>query len=842
MSKKTQQFVFLLVVLGFTMVAPAANRIWSGANAEPNGVGFWDDPANWSGGAEPTLNDNAWIHTSGATVIVDDFLPEEKVCRQLRIGWNVQQDVTLLVQGGTLRCATQLNIGLRGAKNCTLQVDSGHVITNSIRSARDGLGTASIIINGGIVDVQASMALTEVSGTGPSGGAVLTMNSGVLNVDTINTGGNAPVTITLNGGTVNASVLNVSSVVSLEISEGNLIVNGDIRDQVSAWAALGQITGFGIPAERGSVQALYDAEQDKTTITADISHVDLNKAWKPSPFGAGAPLDASLTWSPGDATAASQGHDVYLGLDDPNAVANDTTENTLGTYRGRQDGTTYAIPFELVLGQTYYWRIDQINKETGEIQKGSVWSFTVQPSVLIEDFDTYPAWYTADWQAHLDVWQQSGGANSYIVDDAAVDVNSMEVDCSPDYGPGDAVLTLPLNADWTRYGIRALNFSFRGNPNVSELKVILGDGTNSATVAITDENILHVGAWRPVDVDLGQFIGVDLSQLKQLSLAIAYSGAARINIDQIQVFPCRCVADYGPVGDLNGDCIVDAEDLALLAADWLKSGYDVNAIEPGKAALVHYAMDQESGTTVTDAMGQSDGTLAVDEGALSETDQWDHTGGVDGSGCLTFNGHLYMDVNIVTVSAAVDEQVTFGIWINGDTDHQPPLTTQDIFHGWMAAGWGLAFHVPTVNGDVQFLAGAHGADNTLWQRSTPSDWEGGWTHYALVKDAAQGIQRIYRNGELVAENTSAFKDVAAISQLTFGGSSNGSRGEAYQGKLDEIRIYDVALSHAEVLNLAGGVSLHQPVFSAADLNGDDVVDQADRDILEANMGTEKLWP
>jgi hypothetical protein len=588
------------------------------------------------------------------------------------------------------------------------------------------------------------------------------------------------------------------------------------------------------------VQVDYDAVEDKTTITADAGKVDVNKAWNLSPAGGNVPLDASLTWSPGDATAATQGHDVYLG-EDPNSVTNDTVENTLGTYRGRQDGTTYAIPFELILGQTYYWRIDQISG-TGEIHPGDVLSFTVQPSVLIEGFDTYPLWSEPDWGAHLNVWQQSGVAESYIVDDAAVDANSLEVSCRPEHGPGDAVLTLPLNADWTRYGIRVLNFSFRGDPNVSELKVILGDGTNSATVVITDGNTLHVGAWRPVDVDLGQFVGVDLSQLKQLSLAIAYNGAARINVDSILVYPSRCVTEYGPMGDLNGDCIVDAEDLALLTADWLKSGYDVNAAEPGKAALVHFAMDQESGTMVTDAMGLSEGTLAVDDGALSETDQWDPTGGVDGSGCLTFNGHLYMDVNIVTVSTAVDKQVTFSLWINGDTDRQPPLTTQYIFHGWMAAGWGVAFYVPTVNGDVQFLAGAHGVDSTLWQGSTPSDYEGGWTHYALAKDAAQGIQQIYRNGELVAENTSAFKDVAAISQLTFGGSSNGGRGEAYQGKLDEIRIYDVALSQAEILNLAGGVSLHQPVLSAADLNGDDVVDQADRDILEANMGTQKLWP
>ena len=833
---KSPCIVILLVLVGFSGVQ-AANITWSGVNADANSVGFWDDPGNWIGGKEPTIDDQARLYQSGATAIVDDLFPNEKVCDQVRIGWGTDhRDIALLVAGGTFRCQNQLRVGLRGAKNCKLQVDSGHVITNSIRSARDRQATASFIINGGIVDVASSMELSELSS---SGGAVLIMNGGVLNVDALDTGQGAPVTITLNGGAVNAGSLDLTSAALLEINDGTLIVNGDIRDQVSLWAAQGQITGFGIPAERGSVQANYDSEQDKTTITADASKVDLNKAWNYSPVGENAPLDTLLTWSAGDATAATQGHDVYLGQD-LNAVANDTTESTLGTYRGRQDGTTYAIPFELILGQTYYWRIDQINSSTGEIHQGDVLSFTVQPSVLTEGFDTYPLWSEPDWDAHLNVWQQSGGAESYIVDAPAVEGNSLEVTCKPD--AGDAALTLPLNADWNRYGIRALNFMFRGDSSLSELKVTLGDGTNSATVSIMDENILHLGAWRAVDIDLGQFVGVDLSQLKQLSLAVAYNEAAWINYDLIRVYPQRCIAEFGPTGDLNGDCMVDAEDLALLTADWLKSGYEVTAAEPVKAALVHHDMDQESGTMVTDAMGLSDGILLVDDGAPSETEQWDPTGGVNGSGCLTFNGHLYMDLDAPTVFATVDKRITVSLWINGDADQQPPLTTQQILHGWMAAGWGVAFRAPTVNGDVQFVAGANGPDNTMWQGSTPVDWEGGWTHYALVKDAGQGIQRIYRNGELVAENTSAFKDVSHMIQFTFGGSSSGGRGDAFQGKLDGIRIYDVALPQAEVLHLAGGVSLNQPVFSTADLNGDDVVDQADRDMLEANMGTEQLWP
>ncbi len=178
--------VFLVVVFCFA-TAQAANISWSGANADANGVGFWDDPDNWSGGQEPTINDQARLNLSNTTVEVDGFYPNEKVCDQIRIGWGTaHQNITLLVTGGTFRCRSQLNVGVRGGVNCALQVDGGHVIAEGrIRSARDRGATARFIINGGIVDVANSMALSELSS---SGGATLVMNAGVLNVDALQTG------------------------------------------------------------------------------------------------------------------------------------------------------------------------------------------------------------------------------------------------------------------------------------------------------------------------------------------------------------------------------------------------------------------------------------------------------------------------------------------------------------------------------------------------------------------------------------------------------------------------------------------------------------------------------
>jgi hypothetical protein len=83
-----------------------------------------------------------------------------------------------------------------------------------------------------------------------------------------------------------------------------------------------------------------------------------------------------LEWKPG--VSAAQ-HDVYFGdnLDDVNDAA--PTVDLSGAYKGRQTETTYALD-RLKLGETYYWRIDEVNAPPdSSVLKGYVWSFTVEP-------------------------------------------------------------------------------------------------------------------------------------------------------------------------------------------------------------------------------------------------------------------------------------------------------------------------------------------------------------------------------------------------------------------------------------------------------------------------------
>ena len=94
----------------------------------------------------------------------------------------------------------------------------------------------------------------------------------------------------------------------------------------------------------------------------------------------------TLTWKPG--VYADQ-HEVYFG-DDETAVANADSTDTTGIYKSTQDPCSYTPAGPLVLGETYYWKITEVN--TGYVGpltppwEGDVWSFRVEGHA----YDPYP--------------------------------------------------------------------------------------------------------------------------------------------------------------------------------------------------------------------------------------------------------------------------------------------------------------------------------------------------------------------------------------------------------------------------------------------------------------------
>ncbi|UCD48502.1 MAG: discoidin domain-containing protein [Phycisphaerales bacterium] len=107
------------------------------------------------------------------------------------------------------------------------------------------------------------------------------------------------------------------------------------------------------------------------------ANTELASAPAPGDGQTDVPRDTALRWTAGELAGT---HDVYFGAAAADVEAAERA-NPLGVLVGQgQTATTYEPPTVLEFGQTYYWRVDEVNATPDRaIFKGALWSFTVEP-------------------------------------------------------------------------------------------------------------------------------------------------------------------------------------------------------------------------------------------------------------------------------------------------------------------------------------------------------------------------------------------------------------------------------------------------------------------------------
>ena len=544
------------------------------------------------------------------------------------------------------------------------------------------------------------------------------------------------------------------------------------------------------------------------------------KAGYPSPADGAIHEDTNvmLSWSPGMYAAL---HDVYFGTDSSNLL--------LVSRNQPLDSNSYG-PVAVELGWTYYWQIDEVNDAHPDSPwEGKVWSFEVKDYILLDNFESY-----ADTNALRLTWADgtSNSTGSVISLEPVFDSNSIKCiydnSTSPFYSEAD--LTYDTAQDWTRGGVKALELRFHGDANNvgDQMYVALEDaGGNSAAVAHSNPNALiqeEWENWQVWNIALQDFYdkGMDLTKIKKLIIGFSDGGSGIVCIDDIRLYPPRCLPEYIPTS-FNDDCVVDYEDLDVVVRNWLVSDYSVVAEEPDNNRLqAHYKFDKPSGTTAYDSSGKDYHATVDANGAKA----WD-PGGYDG-GCLDFDGTFSVSVPKDVFSNVYGDQ-TISVWINVDVNANPN-TIGRVEHGAGPAdpdaGW----------------------DRLTWIQEEPKDYVGQWRHYAFVKNSAVGTMRIYNDGLLVAQDTEASLPMsgAGARPSRIGAGLDGTS-SYYKGKLDDFRVYDCALSHAQVLYLAKGSGSElyqplQPVLSSVDPFADGKIDFKDFAVLADVWLEYQQWP
>jgi hypothetical protein len=114
---------------------------------------------------------------------------------------------------------------------------------------------------------------------------------------------------------------------------------------------------------------------DPMTYCAVMPPMLLAKSPSPTDKATEVRREGTLSWTP---AAGVKVQDVYFGTNF-DSVNNAGRANPMGVLVSQaQDANAYDPPGSLALGQTYYWRIDEVEAATSTIYKGNVWSFATE--------------------------------------------------------------------------------------------------------------------------------------------------------------------------------------------------------------------------------------------------------------------------------------------------------------------------------------------------------------------------------------------------------------------------------------------------------------------------------
>jgi hypothetical protein len=208
---------------------------------------------------------------------------------------------------------------------------------------------------------------------------------------------------------------------------------------------------------------------------------------------------------------------------------------------------------------------------------------------------------------------------------------------------------------------------------------------------------------------------------------------------------------------------------------------DDTGLGGGLGLVAAYGFDEPSGTRVLDVSGQAN------HGSLTNVTRTSE--GRFGS-ALSFNGRNSMVTVPANPALDLTSGMTLAAWVYPDSQQ---TRFQSIITKERPGGLTYALHGSSPGGK---------ADSTLSLGSGYRSLKGGsplpaktWSHLAMTYDGTS--QRLYVNGVQVGSRKFSGSLPTASNPLRIG--NNGIlKGRAFDGRIDEVRIYDRALSHGEI--------------------------------------------
>jgi len=231
-------------------------------------------------------------------------------------------------------------------------------------------------------------------------------------------------------------------------------------------------------------------------------------------------------------------------------------------------------------------------------------------------------------------------------------------------------------------------------------------------------------------------------------------------------------------------------------------------IQTIQAGLVGYwSFNEGAGTNIADLSGSGNNGTIVN----LKTNTW--TTGINGS-ALYFDGTTGANSTYVKVPDAASLRITstisFAAWVRLDnTNRDAPILDKEAPSGaqcyWFGArGTSANIYDTASSGNFGLLLNLYGNTGTdgwsLWGRNKGKLTQGNWVHLATTWDGT--TVRYYTNG-IQLPNPVAFSGSLNVSSAFLSiGENSVWNSTAFQGVIDEARLYNNALSSSEVAALA----------------------------------------
>ena len=483
-------------------------------------------------------------------------------------------------------------------------------------------------------------------------------------------------------------------------------------------------------------------------------------------------IDASLSWRAGREAA---GHNIYISIDEQAVIDGTALAGTVST-PGYQPA--------LGLDQTYFWRIDEVNNaQSPNIWQGSIWSFSTQEYLVVDDFESYNdvpegqqgsnlvylTWidgyvippairtngstigYPQGASMETDIVQSGDQAVPLFYDNTSASFSEVRANTSD----------LAIGRDWTIGNPGTLVIWFYGDPNNATTEQMYAKVNNARILYNGDAADIARPQWKRWKINLAP-LGINLGNVASLSIGFERTGGSggtgKVLIDDIRLH-------------------------ALLPA--------LDPVDPGTANLTH-SYTFENGTA-NDSVGQAHGRLvggvAIVNGALVITaqDQW-----------------MEMPGNIIAMNTY--DEVTIEAWYTPTAGANTSWSMLAYFGDSVGGNGVNGYFITSARGDnVSRAAISIGNTTNPWATESGAngpEYDDGILHHMVSTINATDIT-LYIDGELIAGTPlSAQNHISGISQNLAYLAKGGYTGDPeWIGAIHEFNIYNRALTAAEVLFL-----------------------------------------